>query len=106
MFPFVSNDNVLYFSSEGHDGNGGLDIFASTITDVSFSKPVNMGTQINSEKDDFAFIINPIVNRGYFSSNRKGGKGDDDIYSFETSPSFDIENTKITDNDLKNLKKK
>jgi len=83
MFPFVSDDGVLYFSSDGHKGNGGLDIFASKITDTSFATPVSLGNSINSKKDDFSFIINSKNNKGYFSSNRKGGKGDDDIYSVE-----------------------
>lgn len=80
MFPFVSNEK-LYFASNGHLGLGGLDIFESSI-DEGFSIPSNLGPLINSPKDDFAFIIDEGSNRGYFSSNRDGGFGDDDIYSF------------------------
>lgn len=82
MFPFV-NDNTLYFASNGHYGLGGLDIFESTINnDRSFSAPKNLGKPINSNRDDFAYIIDTENSYGYFSSNRTGGKGDDDIYCF------------------------
>ncbi|WP_294820584.1 OmpA family protein [uncultured Flavobacterium sp.] len=82
MFPFVKG-NVLYFSSDGHYGLGGLDIFSTTIgKDMEFSIPLNMGMPLNSNGDDFGFIINPNETSGYLSSNRKGGKGDDDIYFF------------------------
>lgn len=83
MFPFLGNDNVLYFSSDGHIGLGGLDVFESKITNNSYTKPVNLGNPINGSFDDFAFIINNKHTQGYFSSNRKEGKGDDDIYSFK-----------------------
>ncbi|WP_124981196.1 OmpA family protein [Nonlabens xiamenensis] len=82
-FPFVSKNNVLYFASSGHQGLGGLDIFASTINaDGNWSKPVNIGKPINSPKDDFAFIVDDETSIGYFSSNRPKGEGDDDIYRF------------------------
>lgn len=82
MFPFI-NDNVLYFSSNGHYGLGGLDIFESTLlSDMQFAEPQNMGMPLNSNLDDFAFIIDKAQMSGYFSSNRKGGRGDDDIYFF------------------------
>jgi outer membrane protein OmpA-like peptidoglycan-associated protein len=80
MFPFISNE-VLYFSSDGHYGLGGLDVFASAITkNDKFSQPTNLGKPINSNRDDFAFIIDNGGKTGYVSSNRAGGKGDDDIY--------------------------
>lgn len=82
-FPFVSAENELYFSSNGHPGLGGLDVFVSKINpNGSFEKVYNVGTPINGPMDDFAFIINTSNNKGYFSSNREGGKGYDDIYSF------------------------
>ncbi|PCH77875.1 MAG: flagellar motor protein MotB [Flavobacteriaceae bacterium] len=83
MFPYVIDDK-LYFSSEGHASIGNLDIFQSTIGTNNFSKPVNLGGQINSLADDFAFVIRNQGKEfsGYFSSNREGGKGDDDIYYF------------------------
>lgn len=82
-FPFVSKKGILYFSSTGHQGLGGLDVFATSINpDGTLSLPVNIGKPINTEDDDFSFIINDDTNIGYFSSNRPGGKGDDDIYRF------------------------
>ena len=77
-FPFISTDGTLYFSSNGHLGLGGLDVFK-----VAKGKPVyNLGKPINSPKDDFAYMINNETLKGFVSSNRTGGKGDDDIYSF------------------------
>jgi outer membrane protein OmpA-like peptidoglycan-associated protein/tetratricopeptide (TPR) repeat protein len=82
-YPFVSKNGNLYFASNGHAGLGGLDIFVSTISeDGTLSTPVNVGEPANSKNDDFAFIIDDESQSGYFSSNRSGGKGDDDIYSF------------------------
>lgn len=81
MFPFVSEDKI-YFSSDGHLGLGGLDVFESRLDSV-FSEPINLGKPLNSNKDDFAYIVNESTGRGYVSSNRDGGAGDDDIYSFE-----------------------
>lgn len=83
MFPYVGKDSTLYFSSNGHIGLGGLDVFESKITaNQKFSAVDNLGAPINSGKDDFAFTVNKKTKTGYFSSNRDGGKGDDDIYSF------------------------
>ncbi|MEE3999337.1 OmpA family protein [Tenacibaculum sp. FZY0031] len=83
VFPYVGNDNVLYFSSNGHLGLGLLDIFQSNIKeDGTLSSPENLGYPFNSKKDDFSFFISKNGKRGFFSSNREKGKGDDDIYSF------------------------
>lgn len=83
MFPFMSKDGVLYFASNALPGLGGLDIFASKLlSDGTWSAPENLRYPINTNGDDFAFIINPDNEIGYFSSNRPGGKGNDDIYSF------------------------
>ncbi|WP_428740607.1 OmpA family protein [Tenacibaculum sp.] len=83
VFPYVGSDNVLYFSSNGHLGFGLLDIFQSKIEkDGTFSSPENLGNPFNSKKDDFSFFISENGKRGFFSSNRDKGKGDDDIYSF------------------------
>ena len=83
-FPFVSDKNELYFASDAHDGFGGLDIFVSNLIDnTSYSQPQNIGEPVNSRMDDFGFIINSANKTGFFSSNRAGGKGLDDIYSFE-----------------------
>lgn len=82
MFPFFSN-GTLYFSSDAHFGWGGLDVYESKFYgDMKFSEPRNLGTPINSNKDDFAYIVDPTDTYGYFSSNRSMGKGDDDIYYF------------------------
>ena len=80
MFPFV-NDSILYFSSDGHYGLGGLDVFTSKKTgEIQFSEPENLGKPVNSNLDDFAFILDKGGKFGYLSSNRAGGKGDDDMY--------------------------
>ncbi|OIQ21016.1 MAG: hypothetical protein BM557_04445 [Flavobacterium sp. MedPE-SWcel] len=82
MFPFVEGDK-LYFSSNGHYGLGGLDVFESDIRNMlEFSEPKNLGFPVNSNRDDFAYIIDSENGYGYFSSNRSRGKGDDDIYYF------------------------
>ena len=80
MFPYKT-EGKLYFSSDGHLGYGGLDVFESSYTD-GFAKPNNLGKPLNSNLDDFAYIVDEASQRGYVSSNRKGGKGDDDIYAF------------------------
>lgn len=82
-FPFLT-DGELYFSSDGYPGLGGLDIFESKINkDGSFGPVENIGSDINSSKDDFAFIINKKLKKGFFSSNKDGGMGSDDIYQFK-----------------------
>ena len=82
-FPYVTNEDEIYFASDGHPGLGGLDVFVGEIeTDGSISDIQNVGADINSPKDDFAYIIDPITREGYFSSNKDGGKGSDDIYKF------------------------
>lgn len=89
MFPFVE-DGVLYFSSDSHYGLGGLDVFASTIySNTQYSVPFNMGKPINSNMDDFSFVRGKKKSGGYFASNRSGGMGDDDIYSFEKAKAVD-----------------
>lgn len=82
MFPSFTN-GMLYFASDGHFGWGGLDIYESKFYgNMKFSEPRNLGSPINSNKDDFAYIIDSSDEFGYFSSNRSGGKGGDDIYYF------------------------
>ncbi len=83
MFPFI-NDQKLYFSSDGHTGLGGLDVYEVAYTEEGFAKEVkNLGQPINSNKDDFSYIVNEENQKGFFASNRADGKGDDDIYSFK-----------------------
>ncbi|MGB5419094.1 OmpA family protein [Algibacter sp.] len=83
-FPFVGETGILYFSSDGHLGLGGLDVFAVELDKLKEASSMihNLGKPINSSKDDFGFIIDETTRKGYISSNRKNGKGDDDIYSF------------------------
>ncbi|PRZ19374.1 OmpA family protein [Flavobacterium granuli] len=82
-FPFLTNENEIYFASDGHPGLGGLDIFVSKINaDGTFDKVQNIGTDANSPQDDFAYLIDTKTRRGFFSSNRDGGQGYDDIYKF------------------------
>ncbi|MDP5027828.1 MAG: OmpA family protein, partial [Flavobacterium sp.] len=80
-FPFVAADNTLFFASNGHPGLGGLDIFEAKFTNNGFTKPVNVGKPINSSMDDFGYVANSD-NLGFFTSNRTGGTGFDDIYTF------------------------
>lgn len=83
-FPFIAANGTLYFASNGHAGLGGLDIFAAEASSTGlFAGAVNVGAPVNGPKDDFAFIIDAANKRGYFSSNRPGGVGDDDIYAFD-----------------------
>ncbi|QSW88272.1 OmpA family protein [Flavobacterium endoglycinae] len=82
-FPYVTNENEIYFSSDGHPGLGGLDVFVGQIeNNGTISDIQNLGNDINSPQDDFAYIIDPVTRKGYFSSNKDGGLGSDDIYSF------------------------
>lgn len=83
-FPFITDNNALYFASDGHPGLGGLDLFAVSVEKgAKNGAVVNLGTPINSQFDDFSLIINPKLKTGYFASNRTKGLGSDDIYRFE-----------------------
>ena len=89
-FPFVNTNGDLYYSSTGFPGLGGLDVFVSkeldpkVTTGSSRNFPIeNIGKPVNSEWDDFGYYENLVTKRVYFSSNREGGKGSDDIYTFE-----------------------
>lgn len=84
LFPSLANDSTLYFSSTGLGGFGGLDLFISKLDNWLPIHAKNMGTPLNSEADDFAILVDSTGRNGYFSSNRTGGKGHDDIYGFET----------------------
>jgi outer membrane protein OmpA-like peptidoglycan-associated protein len=84
MFPFVDEVGNLYFSSDGHPGLGDLDIFFIRLDETAAKgKATNLGVPVNSSKDDFGMITDAERKSGYFSSNRKEGGDDDDIYKFE-----------------------
>jgi outer membrane protein OmpA-like peptidoglycan-associated protein len=107
QFPFVSKDDKLYFSSNGHAGYGSLDVFVSEMQGNTFSEPSNVGLPVNSGFDDFSFNIDSDTKLGYFASNRTGGKGNDDIYELKETKALLIEDCKqliagvITDVDSK-----
>ncbi len=104
-FPFVSSDDELYFATDGRPGMGGLDVYATKIkSDGSFSDVQNIGAAVNSSADDFGYIINKTTKRGFFSSNRAEGIGNDDIYAFVENRALVLEcvqNLKVTVVDAK-----
>ena len=90
MFPWISPEGLFFFSSNGHIGLGGLDVFVMTMDEKSFSfdNLTNVGRPMNSQNDDFAISFNQDGKTGYFSSNRAEGKGEDDIYAFSLTQPF------------------
>ncbi|WP_128544969.1 OmpA family protein [Larkinella soli] len=83
MFPFADEKGNLYFASDGHEGLGGLDLFYAELREgVAFQPVRNLGYPINSEKDDFGLITDGTRSTGFFSSNRKRGLNDDNLYGF------------------------
>lgn len=82
-FPFFHENGTLFFSSNGHKGQGGMDIFSIDLSGSRWGQLTNLGAPLNSISDDFGFIMDSGGKKGYFSSNRKGGMGKDDLYSFE-----------------------
>lgn len=87
VFPYIAGDSLLFFSSNYHPGYGGLDIFYVKIKNNSITGTVtNMLAPINSSTDDFSIVLGKTILEGYFCSNREGGKGQDDIYSFNRAP--------------------
>jgi len=83
MFPYISSTNTLYFSSNGHLGLGGMDVFYTKEIDGKMAPIRNVGIPVNSNADDFAFTINEETEEGFVSSNRAGGKGSDDVYAIK-----------------------
>ena len=102
QFPFVDDEGTLYFASDGHQGIGGLDIFMSKYFDGAYSKPLNLGETINSESDDFGFVLKLEDDTGYMSSNRSGY---DNLYAFtreENKRQFTVRGT-VRDKNSQNL---
>jgi outer membrane protein OmpA-like peptidoglycan-associated protein len=80
LFPFVTANNLLYFSSNGHEGMGGLDVYETRLKDLKPSKVYNLGMPVNSREDDFSYFLNKDGKTGFFSTNRDHSGLDDDIY--------------------------
>ncbi len=101
MFPYVSPDNKLYFSSDGHPGLGKLDLFVATRSQGVISIE-NMGIPFNTPQDDFGIVFMEDQESGFFASNRPGGKGDDDIYFFAEPVVDTPDSTILAQNDPTN----
>jgi outer membrane protein OmpA-like peptidoglycan-associated protein len=86
--PFITEENILYFSSDGLEGQGKLDVFAVEVYDNATSEPYELASPINSINDDFAYIVNKDNNLGFFASNRLQGEGFNDLYSFTLEEDF------------------
>ena len=110
VYPTVSDDGKkLYFSSDFHPGLGGLDMFMTDIpADGKFNKPVeNLKTPLNSSYDDFGIVFEGKKQRGYFTSNREGGRGDDDIWSFSLpAMNFNVKGNVFSEGDPNTAKGK
>jgi peptidoglycan-associated lipoprotein len=88
MYPYLRADDKLYFSSDRIEGMGGMDIYKSDLLEPNkWGKTDNMRAPINSEGDDFAIVFDGVNEKGLFTSNRKGGRGGDDIYTFDVTKS-------------------
>lgn len=83
MFPYSSSNGTLYFSSNGHLGLGGLDVFYTKEIDGKMANSRNVGVPVNSNADDFAFTLDEESEEGFVSSNREGGAGSDDVYAIK-----------------------
>jgi outer membrane protein OmpA-like peptidoglycan-associated protein len=84
MFPYVDDKGNFYFASDGHPGLGELDIFFTQLEGITQKgRIINLGAPINSSKDDFGIVTDGLRQSGYFSSNRKRGGNDDDVYKFD-----------------------
>jgi len=95
-YPFISNENEIYFASDGHPGLGGFDVFVGKLEpDYTVCFIQNIGSDINSANDDFAYVIDTASRKGYFSSNKDGGKGSDDIYSFVETKKLEPEREEL-----------
>lgn len=95
-FPFMASNGDLYFSTDGRSGLGGLDVY---VQEAETNEIHNLGKPINSDKDDFSFIVDQDSNTGYFASNRANDPLDDDIYSFVVNPCESQLLVKVIDKD-------
>lgn len=91
LFPYISENNILYFSSNSHPGMGQLDIFKSELTNGSWTNVQNLMPPINSIGNDFGITFNGNFQQGFFSSDRFNGKGLEDIYSFSYEDQFELQ---------------
>ena len=91
-FPFITKSNLLFYASDGKQGLGALDIYVADLNtiDKSYFDAFNVGAPINSIRDDFAFVLDEDMDKGFFSSNREGGKGEDDIYGFTRTEALNV----------------
>ncbi len=96
IFPFSHASSVLFFSSNGRKGVGGLDIFSTKQTANGWLAPTSLPETINSTSDDFGLILNDERTIGYFASNRASGQGDDDIYNVSIPEGLEIISTSST----------
>ena len=103
MYPAIDNTGALYYASKGKGGMGGLDLYKSVETNGTFAPSVNLKSPINSGGDDFGIAFVPGVGKAtdrpiaYYTSNREGGLGDDDIYSLSIKPYLFLVKGKVTD---------
>jgi outer membrane protein OmpA-like peptidoglycan-associated protein len=88
LFPFLHESGTLFFSSNGHEGFGGLDLYGAQKINDRFTNLKHLPRPFNSRKDDLGFILDSEGIHGFFASDRKGGKGKDDIYSFRIDKSL------------------
>jgi len=102
VFPYMDAQGTLYFSSNGHPGMGGLDLFSVQGSKDNWSIPENLKYPLNSSKDDFSIYFTEAGKSGYLASNRDGGKGMDDIYRFIESPPTNLILAVITKERLEN----
>lgn len=101
-FPFVNSEGALFFSSDGHPGLGLLDVFGTVSgKENNIVSVINLGTPVNSSKDDFSFFMSEDGLSGYFASNRHGGAGSDDIYGYNRIPELNLNGIVYDDVDSK-----
>lgn len=97
MYPWIDDNENLYFASDGHGGLGGLDVFISKIGTKTWGNPSNLKIPINSPADDFGIVFNNNKSKGFVSSNRIGGKGMDDLYEIRLLPFMYVLKGKVID---------